>query len=233
MVKIAINGAAGRMGGRIVALAEASKDFEIIGKFDASGPSKLSADALKKGGKGVLIDFSSPAGTREALACAEQAGWALVIGTTGLDEAAQKEIETASRKIPVVFSSNMSIGVNVVLALLELASKKLPRSFSVEMSEAHHVHKKDAPSGTALMLAKRIAAARPLDFAALSKSIKVIREGEIVGDHSVVFAGPDETIEIRHHARSRDIFAQGALLAARFAASAHPGNYSMADVLLK
>ena len=233
MTKIAVNGAQGRMGSRIIALASASKDLEVVGKFDATGAEKLSAGALRAKGKGALIDFSSPAGTREALNSARQAGWAIVVGTTGLDAAVMEELERASKEIPVVVSSNMSIGVNVMLALLELASKKLPKDFQIGMTEAHHVHKKDAPSGTALMLAKQVAASRSMDFVALSKSIKVIREGEIIGDHSVEFSGPEETIEIRHHAKSRDIFAQGALVAARFAASAKPGKYSMTDVLLK
>ena len=219
------------MGARILALASASKDLEVVGKFDASGAEKLSAGALQSKGKGALIDFSSPEGTRQALSSAKQAGWALVVGTTGLDEAVLRELDSASKEIPIVVSSNMSIGVNIMLALLDLASKKLPKDFSVEMTEAHHVHKKDAPSGTALMLAKQVASSRPLDFTALSKSIKVIREGEIVGDHSVVFTGAEEVVEIRHHAKSRDIFAQGALVAARFAVSAKPGKYSMVDVL--
>ena len=231
MVKIAVNGAAGRMGSRILALAEESGDFEIAGRFDVT-TEKVSADTLKKKGKGVLIDFSNSAGAHEAAVCAVAAGWALVVGTTALDEAAQKALEDASKRICVVVSSNMSVGVNVMLALLELASRKLPKEFLVEMTEAHHVHKKDSPSGTASTLAAQIAKFRALDLEALLKSIKVIREGEIVGDHSVVFAGPEETLEIRHHAKSRDIFAQGALVAARFAASANPGKiHSMADVL--
>jgi 4-hydroxy-tetrahydrodipicolinate reductase len=230
MVKIGVNGALGRMGARILALAKDSKDLEIAGAFDAGG-TKLSADALKSKGRGVLIDFSSPEGTLAAADAASQAGWALVVGTTGLDAKQSEALKKAAQAVPVVVSSNMSIGVNVVLALLAMASKKLPPDFKVEMSEAHHVHKKDAPSGTALMLAKEIAAARPMDFAALSKSIHVIREGEIIGDHSVSFAGPEETIEIKHHAKSRDIFAQGALTAAKFAAEKKPGLYSMRDVL--
>jgi 4-hydroxy-tetrahydrodipicolinate reductase len=231
MVKIAVNGAAGRMGSRILALAKASQDLEVAGSFDAGGPVKLSAEALKGKGKGVLIDFSSPQGALAAAEAASQAGWALVVGTTGLEEIQSDALKKAARSIPVVVSSNMSIGVNVVLALLEMVSKKLPKDFTVEMSEAHHIHKKDAPSGTALMLARQIAASRPLDFAALSKSIRVIREGEIVGDHSVTFAGSEETIEIKHHAVSRDIFAQGALTAARFVSKKTAGLYSMRDVL--
>lgn len=230
MVRIGVNGASGRMGTRILALAEASKEFQIEGRFDIGGE-RLSAEALKKRGGGVLIDFSSPAGTLEAVSCAEAAGWGLVVGTTGLEEKAHEVLKKSAARIPVVVSSNMSVGVNVMLMLLETASKKLPKDFSVDMTEAHHIHKKDAPSGTASMLAIKVAESRGLDLQALLKSIKVIREGEIIGDHSVTFDGPQETIEIKHHAKSRDIFAQGALLAARFVASAKPGFYSMGDVL--
>jgi 4-hydroxy-tetrahydrodipicolinate reductase len=140
----------------------------------------------------------------------------------------------------------MSIGVNVVLGLLESAAKRLPEEFNIRMTEAHHIHKKDAPSGTALMLAKQIADAKNWYIQDLVKSwregkynqagdkigMKVVREGEIVGDHTVLFDGPAETIEITHRAKSRDTFARGALAAAVFAAKAKPGKlYTMADVL--
>ena len=231
MVKIAVNGAAGRMGSRILVLAKESGDLEIAGAFDENGPARLSSSELKKNGKGVLIDFSSPAGTRAATEAALEAGWGLVVGTTGLETADLDGLKKAAARIPVIVSSNMSVGVNVMLALLELASKKLPKDFLVDMSEAHHVHKKDAPSGTASTLAAQIAKFRSLDLATLLKSIKVVREGEIVGDHSVVFAGPAETLEIRHHAKSRDIFARGALLAAKFLSKKTKGLYSMKEVL--
>ncbi len=244
MISIAVNGAAGRMGSRILELAAAEPNtFKIAGAFEqeAGGKSlaiggkiipleKLTAGSLKA--SGVLIDFSGPAGTLSALMEAEKAGWGIVVGTTGLDANVQKALERAAVKIPVVVSANMSVGVNVVVELLKLAANKLSGDFKVKMTEAHHIHKKDAPSGTALMLAKEIASTKRWDIADILKSIKVIREGEIVGDHTVLFDGPAESIEITHHAKSRDTFARGALTAARFAATLEPGRiYSMTDVL--
>jgi 4-hydroxy-tetrahydrodipicolinate reductase len=249
VIRIAVNGALGRMGNRILALAAESKGFEIAGRYDAKPDAAarvetLSSAALK--GKGVLIDFSSSEGAVLAMQAAIEAKWSLVVGTTGLDDNALDGLAAASRKIPVVFSSNMSIGVNVVLGLLESAAKRLPEEFNIRMTEAHHIHKKDAPSGTALMLARQVAAAKNWFVDDLIKSwragkfnqpgdkmmMKVIREGEIVGDHTVLFEGPAETIEITHRAKSRDTFARGALAAASFAATAKPGKvYSMADVL--
>ena len=226
MTRIAVHGAKGRMGQRILALAEESKQFEIAGRFD-------SGDAPALFGNGVLIDFSSPEGSRIALEACIKAKWGLVVGTTGLDAQAANTLEDAAQQIPIVFSSNMSVGVNLVAQLLEHASKKLP-DFKIKMTEAHHVHKKDAPSGTALMLQRVIAYAKGWDKTRAAKEIPidVKREGEIVGDHTVLFTGPAETIEITHRAQSRDTFARGALQAARFAAEAKPGRlYSMADVL--
>ena len=234
MTKIAVNGASGRMGTRILALA-AGQGCEAAGSFDDKG-TRLSAEALKKAGKGVLIDFSSPAGTLEAIDAASQAGWGLVVGTTGLEAKQTDALKKISQTIPVVFSYNMSVGVNLVAEVLEFLSKKLPVDFGLEITEAHHIHKKDAPSGTAIMLLNSIAGSKGWDAARTQKEkerIKAIREGEIVGDHSVLFTGPAETIEIRHHAVSRDIFANGALVAAKFAFSAKPGFYNMRDVLKK
>jgi len=233
MVKIAVNGASGRMGKRIVALAKASKEYTVAGEFDVNGE-KLSAEALKKLGRGVLIDFSSPSGTPDALAQAQKAGWGLVVGTTGLDVAVEKSLRAASKKIPVVRSSNMGIGINLILPLLDLLCRKIPGGFDIQMTEAHHIHKKDAPSGTALMLADAIAKAKKWDASRTKKEkerIKSIREGEIVGDHSVLFSGGAETIEIRHHAQSRDVFANGSLLAAKFLAKKKTGFYTMKEVL--
>lgn len=229
MVRIAVNGAAGRMGARILALAKESGQYEPAGAFDQGQTITLS-------GKGALIDFSSPEGTLLAAEAASKAGWGLVVGTTGLEARQLDALKKASERIPVVVSSNMSVGVNLVLELLELLAKKAPADFELKMTEAHHIHKKDAPSGTAIMLLNAIAASKSWDAPRTQREkekIRAIREGEIVGDHSVVFSGPAEEIEIRHHARSRDIFAQGALVAARFAAQAKPGLYTMRDVLKK
>ncbi len=250
MIKIAVNGAAGRMGNRILALAEIEKEFEIAGAFDENKNfSKLSAAALQKKGSGTLIDFSSPAGAKAALEMALEAQWNLVVGTTGLDEKTTVLLREASKKIAVVVSSNMSVGVNVLLELAALLAHKLPKDFDIEITEAHHRHKKDAPSGTALMLAKAIAESKKWDlkkalkYRAEGKSdqersgeeigMQVIRAGEIIGNHTVLFSGPAETIEITHRAQSRDTFARGALLAAQFVSKKANGFYTMKEVLAK
>lgn len=236
MTRIAVNGAEGRMGQRILALAAESGKYEIAGKFDAK-------DTIALSGKGVLIDFSSSEGTLKALEACRKAGWGLVVGTTGLDDAVRKAVADAAHQIPVVLSANMSVGVNVVLGLLEEASRQLPNEFKIHITEAHHIHKKDAPSGTAIMLADAIARIKNWNVRELVQSwkagkynteqigMKVIREGEIVGDHTVSFQGPAETVEISHHAASRDTFARGSLLAATFLSNKPAGLYSMRDVL--
>ena len=248
MVKIAVNGAAGRMGNRILALAETAKEFETVGAFDGNKKfSKLSAGALAQKGRGVLIDFSSPIGTKAALEAALEAKWSLVVGTTGLDEKVSALLKKASKEIALVVSSNMSVGVNAMLELTALLARKLPQDFDIEITEAHHRHKKDAPSGTALMLAKAIAQSKHWDLKKALKyrvagksdrersgeeiGMQVVRAGEIVGDHTVLFAGPAETIEIIHRAQSRDTFARGVLLAAQFVSKKVHGFYSMQDVL--
>lgn len=246
MVRIAINGAAGRMGQRIAELAKASGDFEIVGLFDEKA-NRLSKNLLT--GKGVLIDFSAPGGTVEAIAAAQKAGWGLVVGTTGLDQAAEKALEAAAQTIPIVRSANMSVGVNLILELVAFAAQKLNQDFDIEITEAHHRHKKDAPSGTALMLANAIAKAKGWDLRKVLRyreegktekersseeiGMQVIRAGEIVGDHTVLFGGPAETIEITHRAQSRDTFARGSLVAAIFLSKKKNGIYTMADVLKK
>ena len=244
MVRIAVNGAAGRMGSRVLELAAASEDFQVAGAFDEK-KNKLSKDSLK--GKGVLVDFSSPRGTLDALVSAQKAGWGLVVGTTGLDGETVNTLRAASKTIPIVRSSNMSVGVNLMLELTALAAAKLGKDFDIEVTEAHHRHKKDAPSGTALMLAEAIANAKGWDLQKVLRyrqagksgaerpareiGLQVVRGGEIVGDHTVLFAGPAETIEIKHHAQSRDTFARGALAAAEFISKKKTGLFTMADVL--
>jgi 4-hydroxy-tetrahydrodipicolinate reductase len=240
-VRIAVNGSLGRMGERILALAETSSEFEVVAAFDQK---KISGSLS---GKGVLIDFSGPAGTLAAIDRAVAVKWGLVIGTTGLEPAAERAIEAASKTIPVVRSGNMSVGVNLMLELVAAASAKLGKDFDIEITEAHHRHKKDAPSGTALMLARAVADAKKW---VLSKALRyrkdgksehersheeigmqVIRAGEIVGEHTVLFAGPAETIEITHRASSRDTFARGSLEAAKFLSKKQKGLFTMKDVL--
>lgn len=228
MITIAVNGAAGRMGSRILALAaQAPSKYRAGGSFDhaKSGLKPLSPESLK--GIDVLIDFSSPEGAAQSLGACVSSKTSLVIGTTGLDAATQEAIQKASEAIPIVYSANMSVGVNLVAEALELLASRLGGEFKISMTEAHHIHKKDAPSGTALLLKNAMAASGQ------SIEIKSIREGEIVGDHTVLFSGAAETIEITHRAQSRDVFALGALKAAAFLAqNGKPGKlYSMRDVL--
>ncbi len=227
MIRIAVNGAAGRMGQRILALARESGKFEVVGAFDEK-------DVIQLSGKGVVIDFSSPEGTLKALEAAQQAGWGIVVGTTGLQVKQLDALKKAGQEIPVVVSSNMSVGVNLVVELLQLLSKKTSDAFDVQITEAHHIHKKDAPSGTALTLLNAIAGVKHWDKQRVDQEkehIRSIREGEIVGDHNVVFKSREETIEIRHIAHSRDTFAKGALVAAQFLSKKTNGLYSMKDVL--
>ena len=227
MIKLAVNGSLGRMGERILFLAKQTPGvFKITGGFDREAPSlKLSAESLK--GSDVLIDFSSPEGTSAALKAALKTNTRLVIGTTGIDANGVKEIQAASKKIAILFSPNMSLGVNLTAQVLEMMASRLGTEFKISMTETHHIHKKDAPSGTALMLKKAMA------VSGQEIEIKSIREGEVVGDHTVVFSGPAETIEVTHRAHSRDVFARGALKAAAFlAAKGKPGKtYSIQDVL--
>jgi 4-hydroxy-tetrahydrodipicolinate reductase len=240
-IRIAVNGVLGRMGQRVLDLAKQDDCFEIVASFD-----KNKADQALSG-RGILIDFSEPTGTSDAINRALAAKWGLVIGTTGLDAATEKKLEEASKTIPIVKSGNMSIGVNLMLELVANAAAKLGKDFDIEITEAHHKHKKDAPSGTALMIAKSISDAKGwtlknvLRYRSEGKSVKdrpyeqigmqVIRAGEIVGDHTVLFAGPAETIEITHRASSRDTFARGALAAAVFLSKKNKGLFAMSDVL--
>ncbi len=233
-VKIAVNGALGRMGTRILSLARDSNDFKIGAGADFDQNNKPSAEALK--GVDVLIDFSLPEGTREALKACLEAKTAIVIATTGLGEKIEGEVKEASLKIPVLLSPNMSRGANALIELAALAATKFGKPYSIKVMEAHHIHKKDRPSGTAKKIVQAIAKAKGWDSAKaaeMENDVEVIREGEVVGDHTVIFSGPGETFELHHHAESRDAFANGALDAALFLAGKKPGFYSISDVLRK
>lgn len=265
MVRIAMNGALGKMGARILYLASRSKECRIAGAFDrADAPgtgediggllglggaigvplSTLSETALRKAD--VLIDFSNPAGVERALKICVAARKPIVIGTTGVEAAVLKRIKDAARTIPVVFSPNMSVGANFLFELAALAASKLGAGYDIEVVEAHHRHKKDAPSGTARRLAESIAEAKGWNLDRVAKygrqgltgerpheqiGIHVIRAGEIVGDHTAIFSGPGETIEITHRAHTRDAFARGALVAAVYASRKKKGLFTMKDVL--
>lgn len=235
-IKIGVSGACGKMGTRILSLAAADGDLAAVLALERlSHPQigeKISGVEVTSNREMIravdcLVEFSSVEATLADLADAVRYKKAMVIGTTGFSDEQKAEISSAARRIPVVFSPNMSIGVNLLFCLVEEAARKLPQEYQVTMQEAHHIHKKDAPSGTAKFLAEIVKNERgsgPLD-------IRSIREGEIVGDHDVVFESPVDTLVLRHHAKTRDIFAQGALAAAKFVVKKRSGLYTMADVL--
>ncbi len=236
MIKLAVSGCHGRMGQRITQLALADRDFAVTTLLEHQSNPKVNekinglpihtdVSALK--GCDVLIEFTTPEATLEHLAACVRHGVRMVIGTTGLNPAQIETIQKASAKIPVVFSSNMSVGVNLVFKLTELAALQTAKTYTVTMEEAHHIHKKDAPSGTAKTLAQIVERASGAKVA----DIKSIREGEIVGDHTVTFESAEDVITISHHAKSRDIFAKGALVAAKFLADQKSGLLTMQDVL--
>lgn len=202
------------MGSRISALAERDPVFRIV-------PTIEEAD--------VMIDFSHPDATVPNLQTVKAAKKAAVVGTTGHSPKQREEIEKMGRQIPLVFSPNTSVGVNLFWKLLEQSAHLLGAEFQVKVREAHHIHKKDAPSGTALQIAKILAAVRQTTPDKIP--IESIREGEVVGDHTVIFETAGDILELTHRAKSRDTFALGALRAAQWITGKPNGLYSMADVL--
>jgi 4-hydroxy-tetrahydrodipicolinate reductase len=265
-VSIVVTGAAGRMGGRVLALAHEAGDFRVAGALERPGHPALGQDATARLGlppcgvhvasslgeaawraADVVVDFSSPEGTLETLAVAggRARGW--VIGTTGLTAAQREEVARRAAGSPAVVAANMSAGVTLLLAVVEDLARRLP-DYDVEIVEAHHRHKKDAPSGTALALGEAAARGRgvSLDRAGVfarhgqtgerppgAIGLQALRGGDIVGEHTVMLAGPGERIEVVHRAHSRDTFAAGALRAARWVAAPGraPGLYDMRHVL--
>ena len=241
-MKIAIVGAAGRMGKMLTALADAEPELEVVAKVDV-------ADGFDKTwpeGTEAVIDFSFHSAVPGFIAAAAAQAVAYILGTTGLAPDEQAAVDEAARRIPVVQSGNYSLGVNLLLNLVEKAAKALGPGYDVEVVEMHHRHKKDAPSGTAIMLAKAAAAGRGVDFDAAAVygrkgivgerpageiAIHALRGGSVVGDHTVMFAGDVERVELTHKAQSREAFAAGALKAAQWAAGRRPGIYTMRDVL--
>lgn len=236
MIKVAVCGYAGKMGARIAELAPGESGMRIILGLEAKGHTSVGSkcaygevsdrlDDIRDAD--VLIDFTVPEAAMEHLGAAVKYKKAIVIGTTGFTEEQIKKIKEAAKKIPIVLSPNMSIGVNLLFRLVKEAAGKLSKDYGVTMIEAHHIHKKDAPSGTAKKLARIVKEASNREVS----DIKSIREGEIVGDHKVTFESPYDTIELSHSAKTRDIFAKGALAAAKFIAGKKPGLYDMQDVL--
>lgn len=264
MVKIAVTGAAGRMGSRITALSREYHGIALAGALERKGHEGIGKDIGQLIGIGetgvalsdsfdaatsacdVVIDFTAAAATLGHVKLAAASKKAMVIGTTGLSKEETAAIREQSAAIPIVLAPNMSVGVNLLLKVLQDVARVLGDDYDVEIVEAHHRLKKDAPSGTALKMAQVIAEAlgRNLDETAVYArkgligertkkeiGIQTVRAGDIVGEHTVLFGGLGERIEITHKASSRDTFARGALKAARWVAGRKPGLYDMQDVL--
>lgn len=262
-MKIAIAGASGRMGRMLIEAVVNADDATLTGALDRPASAAVGTDAAQFLGKpsGVLvesdlargladaeflIDFTRPEGTLEHLKFCARQGIKVIIGTTGFDEAGKAAIAEAAKQTAVVFAPNMSVGVNVTMKLLEMAAKSFATGYDIEIIEAHHRHKIDAPSGTALKMGEVIADAlgRDLKDCAVyaregvtgerdpsSIGFATIRGGDIVGDHTVLFAGTGERIEISHKSSSRVSYATGSLRAARFLKDKATGLYDMQDVL--
>jgi 4-hydroxy-tetrahydrodipicolinate reductase len=222
-MKIAINGACGRMG-QAVEKAAIEAMVDVAQKIDA-----LPADGVSKTLSvkvDALIDFSTPEAALERLSECVKAQTPAVICTTGFSDAQKAEIAAAAKKIAVVFSSNMSVGVNLLFKRVPEIAKTLGPSYDIDIIETHHRFKKDAPSGTAKTLAERIEAAT-----GRKPTMHAVRSGDVVGDHRVIFGTLGDSIEIIHRASTRDIFAKGSIEAAKWATSAKPGLYTMLDVI--
>ncbi len=263
-MKIAIAGAGGRMGRVLTRIVHETDGLEIIGGLEPKGSSAVGADMGELAGIGALgvkitddplplftrieglLDFTVPKATLALAELSAQARIVHVIGTTGIDKAGDDTIRAAARHARIVKSGNMSLGVNLLAALVKKIAASLDEDFDIEVLEMHHKHKIDAPSGTALLLGQAAAEGRKLDLVKSSVRSRdgntgarpkghigfaALRGGSVVGEHTVMFAGPDERIELTHKAASRDIFARGAVRALLWARDKKPGLYSMADVL--
>ncbi len=262
-VRVAVAGASGRMGRMLIEALRATDDCVLAGALDVAASPAIGSDAtaflghasgvaitsdLKAGlqNADILIDFTRPEGTLAHLAVCAELGVKMVIGTTGFSDEQKAEIAALAQRTAVVMAPNMSVGVNVTLKLLEMAAKAMATGYDIEIIEAHHRHKVDAPSGTALKMGEVIAEAmgRDLKECAVyaregitgerdpsSIGFAAIRGGDIVGDHTVLFAGIGERIEITHKSSSRTTYAQGSLRAVRYLATHKTGLHDMFDVL--
>jgi 4-hydroxy-tetrahydrodipicolinate reductase len=263
MIKVVIAGASGRMGRALLEALAAAPDLSLHAALDRPGSPAMGRDAgeligtqlgtlvsddvtAALDGADVLIDFTRPEATLHHLSVCRAKGVAAVIGTTGFDAAGKAAIAAAAQHVPVVFAPNMSVGVNLALKLLDTAARVLNEGFDIEIVEAHHRHKIDAPSGTALALGEAVAKALGRDLKTCAVygregvtgerdpstiGFATVRGGDIVGDHTVLFAGVGERLEITHKASSRMTFALGALRAARHIAGCPKGLLDMQDVL--
>jgi 4-hydroxy-tetrahydrodipicolinate reductase len=264
MIKVIVAGAAGRMGSRLVALIKDSTALTLAGAIEGKGHQALGEDAGEIAGCGkvsmpitedlpallkqgeVVIDFSTPDATLNHLRAVVQQRRAMVIGTTGFNASELEELKSMARQVPCVCSPNMSVGVNLIYKVIGEMAKTLGDEYDIEVIEAHHRLKKDAPSGTALKIAEVLARALNRDLSQVGVyarkgligerkkqeiGIQTIRAGDIVGDHTILFGGMGERVEVTHRASSRDTFARGALRAAHWVVRQQPGLYDMMDVL--
>jgi 4-hydroxy-tetrahydrodipicolinate reductase len=240
-LRVAVAGASGRMGRMLIEAVEAAPDCTLAGTLDIGRDIAAGLATAQ-----VLIDFTRPEGTMSHLAACRAAGVKMVIGTTGFSDVQKAEIAAASQQIALMASPNMSVGVNVVLRLLDTAARALAEGYDIEIVEAHHRHKVDAPSGTALKMGEVVAAALGRDLKQCAVygregvtgerdpstiGFATVRGGDIVGDHTVMFCGTGERVEITHRSASRATYAQGALRAARFLLDKPSGLFDMNDVL--
>jgi 4-hydroxy-tetrahydrodipicolinate reductase len=263
-IRIGVVGCGGRMGRLLVAEAQAAETCRVVAGSEAPGSPLVGQDVGVLAGIGalgikvaadaasvfeaaeVVLDLTVPAASIGHARLAAERGRALVLGTTGLDEAQADEIRAAAKRAPIVWAANFSLGVNLLASLVEQAARVLGEDFDIEVLEMHHRHKVDAPSGTALALGQAVARGRRVDLAAKSQRVRdghtgarrsgdigfaTLRGGDVAGEHTVMFAGPSERIELTHRAGSRQIFARGVIRAARWIAAKAPGLYDMTDVL--
>jgi 4-hydroxy-tetrahydrodipicolinate reductase len=263
-MRLVVAGAGGRMGQTLVRLAAEAAGVTLAGALERSGSPLVGQDCgriagLEPNGIAItddplpvlakadgIVDFTAPAATVELAALAAQMRIVHVIGTTGLSEGDEAKIKAAARHAPIVKSGNMSLGVNLLAALVRRVAATLDESFDIEIVEMHHRRKVDAPSGTALLLGRAAAAGRGIDLARRSQRVRdghtgprqagdigfaSLRGGGVVGDHTVIFAGEGERIELTHRAEDRALFARGALRAALWGRGRKPGLYGMGDVL--
>lgn len=210
--------------GQTVARLAREAGVEVAELIDAAAGEGISRSLTKK--VDALVDFSTPEGALERLAECVKSGTPAILCTTGFTDAQRAEIVKAAKKIPVVFSSNMSVGVNLLFKVIPEIAKMLGKDYDIDIVETHHRFKKDAPSGTAKTLAERIE-----KTTGRKPNVHSVRSGDVVGEHRVIFGMLGDAIEITHRASSRDIFARGSIEAARWAAKAKPGLYSMLDVI--
>ena len=264
MARIAVNGAAGRMGKTLIEAVSLNPEAQLTAAIERPDSSLIGADAGELAGLGkngvtivgdlnrvldafdVLIDFSAPPATAANAEMCQGSGRAMVIGTTGFDGAQRALVDTAAARIPVCMASNFSTGVNVCFQLIEMAARVLGDDVDIEIIEAHHRHKVDAPSGTALSMGEIVANTLGRDLAKVAVygregqtgardretiGFATVRAGDVVGDHTVLFAADGERVEITHKASSRMSFARGAVRAAVWLAGQSPGMYDMQDVL--